>query len=974
MWKILFAFAFTCFATFAGTAQTPLFDSGRSGWEICISPTASSAEQRAAGELRDYLKKISGAELPINRDGTVPGRNRIIIGTDGNEKNGVENDSFRIRTQGDNLYLTGSNPRSALYAVYGFLEKVCGVHWFHPGAGGEVVPVRKQLVLPVLDMTETAGMQWRGFHLCDKFYDEEMETWMSRNRMNIMRSSPVNNTKWIRNWNDGRIAKGFHMMFSNHNVMIYDQNVFKEHPEYFAEIDGKRCKDQLCWSNPDVDKIMIDRLLQYCREYPEVETISIYPADSMKYCQCAKCRKKTLTNLWFDMFMRLKKGVQAEFPKVKFASIAYQGYRSVPTTDIADTEFIEYCMYNRCYVHNLDNCKMNHFPLEEMQAWRKKNVSILVYGYEFDIFNPIVQVPFYHMLSDQMREFKKIGIKGEITEIRPPSYRPRNLAKDALSPGSQRMLAFYVYARLLWNPDADVEALIREYSTGVYDRAGDAMAEYAIGMSKAWSKMKIHYTYFWNSPYACASHLLNPELVNQSDSLFRKAEVEAVKIKDPKRREQVQSEIVREKKAYTVWKTNWINYRTSSQNNKLMLPLRNNATPFRSAAVIPKFNTRGATSKVPLTEATINWDKNGLYLQVVCHDPNMDKLIARLTGETGNAWVDEALEIFLAIPGDTEGLYRQLVVNPNGTKYSAIAIGSWIFNTDWKADWKADIRKEKDRWTATIAIPFETLGAKPKINDVWQFGIMRTGQGRFPNSGWPNATYHDQNALGLIQFCNISETRSTAFFVRGNEENAVEMKMLLEKAGYQVTLLTKDAELKNLTGDKAVYIIRTCQDWKLDPEPFLKNVVPALKNGALVIVTSWGNLPLEKYFGMPELALKGSGGKIDGQRKAVNVKPGTWQQNPEPFSKLIQHGLTPSSGYLPVSQDGWENLASLKMANGEIYSWLLTRRIGKGLLVVTSGDFGFSGGWAILGRDKSQSVMLVNNMYQLLKDIKKEEK
>ncbi len=55
------------------------------------------------------------------------------------------------------------------------------------------------------------------------------------------------------------------------------------------------------------------------------------------------------------------------------------------------------------------------------------------------------------------------------------------------------------------------------------------------------------------------------------------------------------------------------------------------------------------------------------------------------------------------------------------------------------------------------------------------------------------------------------------------------------------------------------------------------------------------------------------------------------------------------------------------MKNGEKFSFLLTRKVGKGLLAVTSADFGLGGGHALFGSDKKQSIMLLNNLYQLNK-------
>ena len=55
-----------------------LFENGKSDWQIVIPVTPDDAEKYAATELQTFLKKISGAELPIvNSDDAKP--KQIII-------------------------------------------------------------------------------------------------------------------------------------------------------------------------------------------------------------------------------------------------------------------------------------------------------------------------------------------------------------------------------------------------------------------------------------------------------------------------------------------------------------------------------------------------------------------------------------------------------------------------------------------------------------------------------------------------------------------------------------------------------------------------------------------------------------------------------------------------------------------------------------------------------------------------------
>ena len=447
------------------------------------------------------MQQISGVKIPVERTGKLPEKNGVVIGTPASipalpaaVKDFPEglsgNDSLRVATVSGNLYLTGNVPRGALYAVYTFLKNVMGVRWFSAGKNGSYIPAKTNFTLPELNIYEVAKFKYRGFHLCGQHYDDEMETWMARNKINIMRSDPVSKAKWVKKWNDRRIAKGFHMMFSTHNVAIRDKKVFAERPELFAEINGKRMIDQLCWSHPEVEKIMIERLLKYCREYPAVEIINLSAADNMNYCRCEKCGKKAVNDLWFEFYNRLRSAVQKQFPGVKFAGIAYQAYKKVPQCDMKESAFVEYCMYDRCYTHRYGQCDMNDKALQNIAQWQKKSLPVIIYGYEFDVFKPKAQSPFYYMISDQMKKFHASGIAGAITDCNPFNWLSPKLPAGSIPTANYNRLALYLYAAALWNCDVDPDAVIKEYSEATYGAAAPFMEKYAVMMGKSWDKMK----------------------------------------------------------------------------------------------------------------------------------------------------------------------------------------------------------------------------------------------------------------------------------------------------------------------------------------------------------------------------------------------------------------------------------------------------------------------------------------------------
>ncbi len=970
---IAFVLCLTGLLSVMGTE--PLFKDGRSTWKIQIAPQAAPAEIYASEELQIYLEKISGVRLEIIRKAEISPAHTIVIGTPDSFRELEEygntdknTDRLAVHTRDKNLILVGNSPRGALYAVYTFLSDVLGIRWVWAGEDGEIVPRKNSLVLPSLEINQKASFQYRGFHLCGKHYEEETERWMARHKLNIMRSNPPGRQEWRTAWNHGRIKKGFHIMFSAHNVIL-GKDYYSSQPELFALVDGKRLTDQLCWSNPELRRIIIERNLEICRNSPEMEILSIFPADNKNYCKCAECSKHSVSDLWFGFFEEIARAVKAEFPGKQVATIAYQGYWDPPSYNLTQAAFIEYCLYNRCYIHQFGKCQINSNASKKLSAWKNQPVPLLVYGYEFNIFTPHMHTPFYTMLADQIRQFRTLGIQGVIPEAMPKNYMPVPprfpIPPSGLEPYEHHKLAYYIYAELLWNPDRNIEDLIREYSEAAFGAAALPMMEYFALMSKAWDGMNIHYSYFFNSPLGCAEHLLNETTIKNIDAIFRRAELAVETVSYAPERERIQKYVAREKQMFQAWSTMFRNYAASKSGLKAVVP-RSPAPGDFTGAVRLELKSP-AEKPAPKTEVAINWDREFLYIKAICHDSEPARLSARAAKRDADISGDDTFEVIIAVPGDPTAQYRRFAVNPVGVRLDTAALGDNVFDLDWNSDWTAETKINPADWTVSLRIPFKDLGAVPGDGDSWQFALKRSGAGRFADSGFPGVFAPGREQFGLLRFSLAKESRNLLLFAKLKDNELNEVTALLEQHGYQVTAINDERKLKNLPTRYPVILLRATASG-IDPVFYQDYVLPALKNGALVILASQEALPLEKMFGQPQLALKWSGAKNhDPQRKSYELKPGDWQTVPENLAASLLKERAPSTGFQPIVPDEWDNLASMKTNDGQLFSYLLAKRIGRGLLVVSSGSFDRNTGWVLFSMLKPETIiMLLKNMYACL--------
>ncbi|HRV04525.1 MAG TPA: DUF4838 domain-containing protein, partial [Candidatus Ratteibacteria bacterium] len=246
---------------------------------IVISSYATENEIKAANILEDYLYRISKVKIPIEKDNNIVNfkGNIISIGktdlvpSDIKEKLRIDekisfidpfNDSFVIKTTKDRLFLLGHRDEGTIFSVYDFLEGL-GCRWFFACEAGEVIPRMSDIKIKEINLLKSPDFAFRQHdawdgHRTQKTIDAETK-WHQENKMSA-----------------GRI-KGL----SGHNFSsIWPETLYKDHPEYFPLVDGKRIPyGQRCLSNPGIIKSGIEWADKTLQEHPEYEVISFVQND-----------------------------------------------------------------------------------------------------------------------------------------------------------------------------------------------------------------------------------------------------------------------------------------------------------------------------------------------------------------------------------------------------------------------------------------------------------------------------------------------------------------------------------------------------------------------------------------------------------------------------------------------------------------------------------------------------------------------
>ena len=497
------------------------FAIAKRGKPLCVilrQPGATVTESNAAWELADVLQKVTGATIPVQvaQASAIPDR-AIVVGPGPVaqalfpeltlEKFGLE--ELVIRTKGSRLLLAGGRPRGTLYAVYRFLQDQCIVRWWAPWATS--IPVRRNLHVGDLDLHMNPTFEYREPYWWAGFEPR----WKAHNQANGQ--SHVIPADW-----GGCIKyKGFCHTFY---PLVPPEKYFAAHPEWYSLIKGKRTHQnaQLCLSNPELRDFMVQRVKESLRESPEDKIISVTQNDCFGACECDKCKaideaEGSPAGSMVDFVNYVAERSEPEFPDVAIDTFAYQYTRHPPKTIRPRPNVIVRLCSIECNFREPLNDPSNASFLDDLTKWSKMCNRLYVWDYVTDFAHYVLPHPNYFVLGPNVRLFRDYGVKGVFEE---GAYG---------GPGEEMAeLRAWVLAQLLWNPDLDDHALIREFLAGYYgNRAGELIGRYLSLMHESSKGFDLHCYLGKDPPHLRFQPLAAAEL------LWQQAEAAASKERDP---------------------------------------------------------------------------------------------------------------------------------------------------------------------------------------------------------------------------------------------------------------------------------------------------------------------------------------------------------------------------------------------------------------------------------------------------------
>lgn len=744
----------------------------RAAW-VVVPKSASRSLNSAVNDMVTMIEKSTGVKLPVVKEGEPNAtlsadQPAILVGATaealaaGIDPATMPVEGFTIKTAANRVFIVGNDrevPDSTLvsegsaWGVYEFCERFVDVRWYWADPPqsylGVSIPKLDSLIVMPVCLTDAPVFRKR-------------EIWPSGGP----RVAPFDLDGHHRRM---RSADTWPVRVRVHAPHDWGKIYKDSRPEIFQlRSDGQRDWAMLCYGNPKTITTYLEQIEAQTAPGAKTDasaivvdrnTITVSPADMAVSCFCDDCKKRwdpsggqygTASNILSLFVKELAEKVKQRWPEKTVIFLPYKNYTLAPKDP--SLRFPGNVEVQICGMPGLAQYKepaINASEQANIDAWvRVSGRKIQNWHYsvwpedrtEAAYFFPHVAQRHYRDNRD-----KTVGsfINGEFNHW------------------TRQHVSLYVWMRLLWNPEFNVDAAIDEFCKRMYGPAASSMRQ-LVGMQidgwekSRWPDGEFSSNGIYNVSYPRADVVKMEKLLDtaveqaKNDDLVSKR---LALISGPLRKFFAESKDLAEGTGRQTLEVN----QTAEEpviDGKLDDACWQTIKP---VMMVRALDEKNPAPKFP-TEVRAVWTRRGVTFGFRMAEPEPDKMtrdIARDSRDASLLWWNENVEIFLDITGQRKG-YHQFIINCNGAIYDSVGK-----DASWNAaGMKVGTFVGKDFWSAEVYIPYDafTPAPRPNTGTVWMgnFTRHRVGDRTDREMQRLSTTFtgpsNNENAFGPLKF------------------------------------------------------------------------------------------------------------------------------------------------------------------------------------------------------------------------------
>ena len=502
----LLTFLFLPLSIFAATAGKPgseltIAKGGKVQAVVVVSAEASEFEAQAAADLAKYIGMMTGGEAKVVNKAPGKGKTALLVGQVAldakpdlkgriaaklKKKPFLLTEGIAAVRDGKRVYLAGNTDRAHYYAVADLLEK-WGCRWYLPTDFGECIPEEKDLLVGQLDHVYSPPFEIRNYWISwvgDRTGQKEFQL---RNKMTGRQNLPSCGHAL------GKYTKGLGK--GTFHFPITDPKTAEHVASKIAEKYAK---------GENISIGMEDG--SYDSDYPKDQELMKLQYD--KYFM-----RESVTDLMLELYNNVAKILREKHPDSQswLGFLAYANMTIPPVRDMTAEPrlYAELAPIDIDPIHGMDDPQSP--PRQEFKdmlyKWAKVmqgRLSIYDYDQGMLVWRDIPN-PSHQSFRQDVQHYRKAGIIGINTESR-----------NAIA---TTFLNLFMRGQLMWDPDVDVDAVLKDFYPNFFGPAAEPMERYWTTIFDAWAN-----TIVTEHEYFVVPAIFTPEVMAVLDKEILAAE------------------------------------------------------------------------------------------------------------------------------------------------------------------------------------------------------------------------------------------------------------------------------------------------------------------------------------------------------------------------------------------------------------------------------------------------------------------
>jgi len=727
--------------------------------DVTLMPSVSAGDEQAEASEAPSLHLDGGGNLPEERL-------QIVLGTPDSYPvlsslfpadlaYLATSDGFAIRKVDQRIYIFGTEMKGVLNGAYDFLEENAGVLWTRSSTTdlGTLYDPSETIKITKFDYREKSPFDLRGFNFIgygangEYHEDPGTEAMAASNKINAKMAEFANQHLWSRHEQVGIKA-----VTLGHNLEYWlpNEEYFADHPDYYnMDVNGEHYipvadDTQINFYHPDVPGVIAGRVQQYLSEHP-IEYVGIGINDNHYFQQGLLSSSPFVTadnvvvqpsdpdyksTVFFSFLNKIAAQVKVTNPGVKITTFAYFFTDIPPRVKLEDNIVVLVAPLSgddREPFNTSDVNNPNYPHRLKLENWLQNTKNIIMYNYYGSFLSGSYERPIAEKVQADMKYYRNMNVMGVMPEI----------VMDARIPDwSINSLQFWLFQRVMWDPDADLEQLRADYIRKAYGAAAVPMSTYYDLIEQGWNQYDDTIAYNTSTNTYIGKYIIEAGIKDAAQAALNtawsladaQAKARIAPIKTTFERvvqEQLDIPYLEAKAART----------TASKSDIIGGVSDLSEGPWAAATPVSEFYVMNTKELAPVnTKVRLLWDDENLYVGYENFDANIDGIIASDTApdEWWASGADDDNETFIT-GHPAAATYYGFFNNSKGVKveYSGPNV-----NSAYNGAWEAYTHVGEDRWNSIQVIPFSSIQVDPAITRALQGYFFRTYHGLEGFYGW----------------------------------------------------------------------------------------------------------------------------------------------------------------------------------------------------------------------------------------------